>query len=121
MSIPLSFEAATQDTRVVQSVRVVVHILGPAGPTTSDNHWSIYLVLANGGSVRMNMSAEPGYVNGTLYLTTHLYILTTSALGHWDFPAVPGLQVCHIAGLIFQLGRHRYDMSGGGSGCRSWV
>jgi len=48
------------DNRIVDKARVVVHTSGawPSG-TMSDNHWSIYLILANnGGSVRMNMRAE---------------------------------------------------------------
>lgn len=70
MSTPLTPQAAVQDQRVVDLVRVVVHTLGPAGPTISDNHWSIYLLLAHGqGSVRMNMRADPGYVNGILSWT----------------------------------------------------
>jgi hypothetical protein len=122
MSTPLTPEATTQDQRVVNHVRVVVHTLGPAGPTTSDNHWSIYLLLADGqGSVSMNMRADPGYVNGALSWTRQTYILTQSSIRYWDFPAAQGVQVCYIAGLIYQLGRQRYDMSGGGSGCRYWV
>ncbi|OKL56631.1 hypothetical protein UA08_08209 [Talaromyces atroroseus] len=46
-------------TRLVAQVRVVVHTLDAAGATISDNHWSIYLVLAdNIGSISINMRAE---------------------------------------------------------------
>jgi hypothetical protein len=122
MSTPLTPEAVAQDQRVVNDVRVVVHTLGPAGPTISDNHWSIYLLLADDqGSVRMNMRADPGYVNGTLSWTRQAYLLTQSAIRHWDFHVAQGVQVRHIAGLIHQLGRQKYDMSGGGSGCRYWM
>lgn len=122
MSTVMTPEAVLQDERTVQHVRVVVHTLGPAGPTISDNHWSIYLILANGqDSVRMNMRADPGYVNGVLSWTRQQYILTQSAIRHWDIPVAQGVQVRQIAGLIYQQGRQRYDMSGGGSGCRYWV
>ncbi len=121
MSTLLTPQAATQDQRVVNYVRLVVHTLGPAGPTISDNHWSIYLLFADGqGSVRMNMRADPGYVNGNLEWTEQAYLLTQSAVRHWDFSVAQGVQVRHIAGLIYQLGRQRYNMSGGGSGCRYW-
>lgn len=86
MSTPLTPQAVLQDQRRVDFVRVVVHTLGPAGPTISDNHWSIYLLLAEGqGSVRMNMRADPGYMNGTLAWTKQAYLLTQSAIRHWDF------------------------------------
>lgn len=121
MSIPITSETVVQDQRVVQYVRVVVHTLGPAGPSISDNHWSIYLLLANNNSVRINMTAEPGFIDGTLKWTQQSYLLTTSAIRYWEFPVSQGVQFRHIANLIHQLGRQRYDMSGGGSGCRYWV
>lgn len=121
MSTPLTPQAARQDQRVVDSVRVVVHTLGPAG-NISDNHWSIYLLLADSqGSIRINMRAEPGDSNGSLSWTKQAYLLTQSAIRHWDFPATQATQVRHIADFIYQQGRHRYNMSGGGSGCRYWM
>jgi len=108
MSTPLTPQAVLQDQRRVDFVRVVVHTLGPAGTTISDNHWSIYLLLADGqGSVRMNMRADLGYVNGTLAWTQQAYLLTQSAIRHWDFRVALGVQVQHIAALIQQLGRQR--------------
>ena len=48
------------DRRVVTQARVVVHTTGPLSPNTlmSDNHWSIYLLLTGGGSLRLNMRAN---------------------------------------------------------------
>lgn len=122
MTISLTSQATTKDQRVVDYVRVVVHKLGSAGPTISDNHWSIYLLLADDqGSVRMNMRADPGFVNGNLVWTQQTYLLTKSAIRTWDFRVVPNIQVRHVANLTHQLGRQRYDMSGGGSDCRHWT
>ncbi|KAJ5398539.1 hypothetical protein N7465_009028 [Penicillium sp. CMV-2018d] len=110
------------DMRAISHVSVVVHTLGQAGPTTSDNHWSIYLILAdNSGSVRVNMAAEYGDTTGHLVWTNHSYALTTSALKNWDFVTTPGTTVASIAMLIYAKGRDKYQMSGGGSGCRYWV
>ncbi|KAK2799003.1 hypothetical protein FQN50_008630 [Emmonsiellopsis sp. PD_5] len=89
---PISPTAVQNDTRAVAQVRVIVHTLGPAGPTTSDNHW-----------------------------TEHSYGLTHSALQHWDFQVAQGVQVAHVARLIYGKGRDKYHTSGGGSGCRYWV
>jgi hypothetical protein len=121
MSTTIQPQAILVDQGVVHMVRVVVHTLGSAGPTISDNHWSIYLILDGGESVRINMTAEPGYIDGYLDWTKQNYTLTRSAIRCWDFQAVQGLQVHHIANLIYQLRRDRYNMSGGGSGCRYWV
>ena len=104
-------------------VRVVAHTAGPMGPNTpmSENHWSIYLLLADdGGSVRMNMRADPGNTTGRLEWSILAYTHSTSALRYWDFLVVPNITVAYIAGLILNYGRDRYWMSGGGSGCRYW-
>ena len=110
------------DARQVEIVRVVVHTLGPAGPTISDNHWSIYLLLSgNEGSIRINMRAEPNFIDGILEWTKQAYLLTNSAIRHWDFPKVKIFRVCDVAKHIRDARRFQYDMSGGGSGCRYWV
>lgn len=107
----LSSEAVQADSTPVTYVRVVVHTLGPAGPNTSDNHWSIYLLYPDGvSSTRINMRAEFDDPTGILEWTKHGYTQTTSAIRVWDFPAAGG--VTH---------RDRYEMLGGGSGCRWWV
>lgn len=102
---PIATQSVLNDTRLVRTIRIVVHTTGAAGPTISDNHWSIYLLLRDGGSVRLNMRAEPGYVNGILEWTEHPYILTISAVNHWDFPVVGQVRVCDIARLLYAAKR----------------
>jgi hypothetical protein len=81
MSTVLSPIEVESDTRQVEIVRVVLHTLGPAGPTIIDNHWSIYLLLAgNEGSIQINMTAEPDFINGILEWTHPAYLLTNSAI-----------------------------------------
>ncbi|OAG34972.1 hypothetical protein AYO21_10859 [Fonsecaea monophora] len=122
MSTIVSPDTLEIDSRPVEIVRVVVHTSGPAGPTTSDNHWSISLVLVGSqGSIRINMRAEPGFIDGILEWTQQLYLLSTSAIRKWDFPRAKFFRVCDIANHIRDARRFRYDMSGGGSGCRYWV
>jgi hypothetical protein len=41
----LTPQEAIRDTRTVKTVRIIVHTAGAAGPTISDNHWSIFLLL----------------------------------------------------------------------------
>jgi len=55
MSTALTPEQVSDNGDVVTQLRVVVHTMGPVGSAISDNHWSIYLLIGNGGSVRMNM------------------------------------------------------------------
>lgn len=122
MAPSLSPQTVQTDPATVTYVRVVVHTLGAAGPNTSDNHWSVYLIHPNGlSSTRVNMMAVFDDPTGILDWTKHSYIQTTSAIAYWDFPVAPGVTVSSVADLIYSLGRHRYEMSGGGSGCRWWV
>ncbi|KAF3391940.1 hypothetical protein DPV78_010611 [Talaromyces pinophilus] len=107
-----------EDQTPVTHIRVVVQL----ALTPSDNHWSIYLLHAGGrSSTRINMRANFGDPKGILEWTRHGYIQTTSAIAFWDFPVAAGITVLYFARLIYSLGRERYDMSGGGSGCRWWV
>lgn len=110
------------DKRTVDKVRVVVHTLGawPNG-TMSDNHWSIYLLLTNSTSVRMNMRAELDDPTGHLEWSSLNYTLTNSAITHWDYQAKAGTTVRAIFHLIYQKHREKFTMSGGGSGCRWWM
>lgn len=121
MSTSFQPQTAVNDQRVVQRVRVVAHTLGPAGPNTSDNHWSIYLLLAGNASVRVNMAAEPGYINGELRLTSQNYQLTNSAITYFDFDTLESPRVANFLRIIYNNRRHTYEMSGGGSGCRYWM
>jgi hypothetical protein len=113
------------DTRVVQSARVVAHTTGWLGPPTpmSDNHWSIYLTTRSDkdSSVRLNMRASYGDLKGILECSSLSYWMPYSAIRFWDYEMHKNITVGHICQLLLHYGRHRYYMSGGGSGCRYWV
>lgn len=118
----LSPQVVQADSTPVTHVRVVVHTLGAAGLNTSDNHWSIYLLHSDRvSSTRINMRAEFEDPTGILEWTQHGYTETTSAITYWDFPVAAGVTVLFFVRLIYSLRRDRYEMSGGGSGCRWWV
>lgn len=121
MSTKKTPQELARDTRRITKFREVVHTLGAAGPNTSDNHWSLYLVLERDqGSVRVNMRAEAGFIDGILDWTVQAYTETASRIQYWDYEAGNGARVCDIVDMIYRNGRHLYDMSGGGSGCRWW-
>jgi hypothetical protein len=105
---------------IVTHIRVVAHLSQDFGDGNSENHWSIYLLLANGQSIRMNMTADYGDPIGRLEWTSYSYQLTTSALRYWDYPLGTGLTVKNIYDLVYHYRRDRYQFSGGGSGCRYW-
>jgi hypothetical protein len=112
------------DGRFVVTARVVVHNTGWLGPQTSmsDNHWSIYLLLADGKeSVRLNMRANYGDPQGILECSSLSYLYPNSALRSWDYRIQDGVTVGQVYQLLVCYRRHQYRMSGGGSGCRFWV
>lgn len=50
----------------VQTVRVICHTMRRLGDTNmSRNHWSIFLLLDGDKSVRLNMTADYGRIDGT--------------------------------------------------------
>ena len=121
---PIMSEEVRKDDRIVDIVRIIVHTIGawPNG-RMSDNHWSVYLILAKGEeSVRMNMRAAIDDPTGHLEWSPSLaYTMSNSAITHWDFKTVSGISVQKIYTVILNNGRDKYEMSGGGSGCRYWV
>lgn len=118
----LSKQEVLSDSRVVTTVRVVVHTYGPKTDNRSWNHWSIYLVLANGnGSVRANMRAEfENYNGGLLEWSDCPYVQSNSNIRHWDYSCKSNTQVREIANAWYSKGRERYDLVGG-KGCRYWM
>ena len=100
--------------------------MGPVAPGAqlSQNHWSIYLIVKGGGSVRLNMETNPapGKVEGIFNVTRHQYELTTSRGRHWDFPTTTNnVTVGKILRLIGDKRRNRYRMTPTGVRCRHWV
>ena len=118
----LSKQEVTSDSRVVTTIRVVVHTYGPKVGNRRWNHWSIYFILANGsGSVRANMRAEyEGYNNGHLEWSDCPYMQSNSNIHHWDYQCKGNTQVREIANALYSKGRERYDLQGG-KGCRFWM
>ncbi|WPB01335.1 uncharacterized protein RHO25_005959 [Cercospora beticola] len=101
--------------------------MGPVVPggQLSQNHWSIYLILANGaGSVRFSMTADdrnPKNEQGIFNVTQHNYQVTNSCVQFWDFPTRANLTVGAFLRNIGEHGRQRYRMTSNGTGCRYWV
>lgn len=43
------------------------------------------------------MRAEPGHIDGNLEWTKQAYLLTNSAIRHWDFPKAQTFRICNVA------------------------
>ncbi|OAL23846.1 hypothetical protein AYO20_10866 [Fonsecaea nubica] len=99
----LTKAVVSSDARIATTVRVVVHTYGPKVNDRSWNHWSIYLILADGsGSVRVNMRAEyEGYDNGILEWSDCPYTESNSNISHWDFPCRASTRIRDIAAVIY--------------------
>ncbi|CAD0098121.1 unnamed protein product, partial [Aureobasidium mustum] len=88
----------------VLKVRVVCHRAGRVPNTNaSDNHWSIYLII------------------GPAKIKVYDYVDSNSRLRHCDYEAITYFTVGMAYDLLVtQHHLDRYNMSGGGSGCRWW-
>ncbi|KAK2761220.1 hypothetical protein FQN54_001742 [Arachnomyces sp. PD_36] len=118
---PSNYQTLLNDHRPIQFLRVVAQTTGNTGKNTSENHWSIFAVTSSTASVRANMNTPVyGDVTGRLDWETHNYILTNSALDHWDYQAAQGFKISDLVAVVHEHGRDQYDFSGGGSGCRWW-
>ena len=115
-------EQFAHDQSIVRKIRVVVHTTGPwPNSPMSDHHVSVYLLLDNGRSVRINMTTQSNDDRGILYWTQLSYQQSNSAIIFFDYDAAAGLMVGHVYSMVREAGLHRYRFSGGGSGCRFWM
>lgn len=121
--------AATSDLPIpelnVTTVRVVAHLVSPLVPggQVSQNHWSIYLVISSGGSVRLNMEWVSGTAGdeGTFTVKRHFYATSKTAIRVFDYDVPPGTKVESFLGIVREKKRHSYNMTPTGAGCRFWV
>lgn len=110
---------------IVTKVRIVAHTMGPVAPggQLSQNHWSIYLLSPDGGSVRLNMEWVPGTADdkGKLSVTKHAYAHTTSAVKVFDYEVAKDSKVQAFLQTLRNKKRQNYKMTSTGVGCRFWV
>ena len=113
------------DRREFKTIRVVVHAVSVAPNGWTENHVSVFLLIRDtDDSVRINMKSdvEDDDIRGYLVWTKHDYCMSNSALTHKDYELGQWMQVRTLYTWIrHDWHLHRYDFSGGGSGCRFWV
>lgn len=109
---------------VVTGIRVVAHSPGPIVPSgiLSQNHWSIYLLVEHGGSVRVNMALRYREdQNGSLTLSLHDYTHVHSEVKAFEVPVSPDVTIGKLLHAIWRKKRFRYKMTESGAGCRYWM
>ena len=108
----------------ISLVRVVVHKVH-GDIQEHDNHWSVYLILDDKqDSLRLDMTAQPARTPGKLgrvIWTNHSKTFFSPGIQHWDISICYGFTVGEIGSLVYSNKRDKYDMSGGGTDCRSWT
>ena len=120
-----NIEYFNDDRREFKTIRVVVHLVSESPTGLAENHVSVFLLIRNTNeSVRLNMKSdmEDDDIKGYLVWTKHDYMMSSSALTHKDYELGQWMQVRTLYSWIrYNWFLHRYDFSGGGSGCRFWV
>ena len=109
---------------IIQTIRVTIHTTGKffEGDTRSGNHASIYLLIEDGSSIRLNMiKAGPTDRMGTYDPKYCNYHDSTSSIRNFDVQATSGLTVNHVLSLVNERRRHIYRLARSGVGCRFWV
>ena len=93
---------ALADNKRIRSLRVIVETAGTLTPKYSGNHWSLYLVISENSSVRLNIAGTgPGDRKDTLCWFKLNYIKSFSELAHGEvFPTLP-LRVMDVAKLVY--------------------
>ena len=114
-------KAFRNNTSPVVTIRLVVVSTGVWPNRMSDNHIHFYLILQQGGAVRINMAAAHDDPKAILIWSQTDYQLSRSAITHWDYAVAAGVLVAHVYRATRAQGHHRYIFSGGGSGCRFWA
>ena len=120
-----NLERFANDGREFKKIRVVVHAVSVAPSGLTENHVSVYLLIRNTEhSVRINMRSDLDNddIRGFLVWSRHDYNTSNSRLVQKDYELASRMQVRTLYNAIRnEWHLHRYEFSGGGSGCRHWV
>lgn len=107
---------------VILSVRIVIHTTGRwPNSTMSNNHVTMLLLLAGNRCIQFNMATEEDDTLGVLIWSSRAWQQSNSAITSLDIAVVGQPTIGRVYSLLRSNGAHRYQFSGGGSGCRHWV
>lgn len=120
-NVSTSMDDPSSDFRKVLAVRVVVHQDGSFRDGESANHWSLFLMLPDHTTIRVNFKAWPPCRDGRLEWNPKDYKVPKSAIRCWDYHFVRGVTARDVYNLLIAKGRDRYIMAEDRTGCRWWV
>lgn len=106
----------------ILSIRIIVHTTGRwANSNMSDNHVTILLLLEGNNSIQLNMATDEGDTLGVFIWALRAWQESNSAITSLDIALQKSCTVGNLYQILREAGMHRYQFSGGGSGCRHWV
>lgn len=127
--IPASQKDAIRD-RPVAHIKAAAHEKTP-GPYEGGvtNHWCLYLQTGEQEAVQIDVQPNPQQPATVVQggskadvIVSLLQCTTPQNVVHHSKMTVPaGLVVAHVVDYIMQHGRHRYEFTAAGVGCRRWV
>ncbi|PWY69006.1 hypothetical protein BO94DRAFT_590585 [Aspergillus sclerotioniger CBS 115572] len=127
---PLQFIPPTQEptilTHPITHLLITAHEPLPRG----GNHWCIYLSTTTPTtSIQIDMTPSytvPGTTNptgskGIMIISTQPYTTPPRATKAFRIDIHPGYKVKDLVDLLTSEGRHQYEFTSEGEGCRFWV
>ncbi|KAL4958843.1 uncharacterized protein BDV14DRAFT_185843 [Aspergillus stella-maris] len=126
---PIQYVPANQQETILNSPVLYTSAAAHAPLETGGNHWSIYLTTSPTSSVQLDMTPSYTYPStklaggskGNLVISALPYLLPSFATRDVRLDVSPGLTVGDFVDVLEKEGRHRYEFSELGEGCRFWV
>lgn len=109
---------------IVSTIVVAGHAPVPTRPggDVYVNHWVICLQIAQGGSIRLDMSPNPTPgQRGTLIVKRLDYNASQGVVKELPFPAAQNLYARHVLDRVLQNGYHNYRYGEMILECRYWI
>ncbi|KAK1147030.1 hypothetical protein N8T08_002358 [Aspergillus melleus] len=125
---PIRFVPASHEARILK-IPVLRIYAAPHIQFDKTNHWCFYLLTPKGISVAVDCQAS-GVVPSTILDGGSKAVLTVGELESalppdavMAFPldVIPGLTVAGVLHKLTEHGRHRYEFTSMGVGCRYWI
>lgn len=111
-----------KNNQPISTIRIVVHTTGRwENSTMSNNHVTMLLLLPNNSSVQLNMATDENETLGVFIWALRAWQESNSAITTLDLELQKPCTVGNLYSFLRKAGMHRYQFSGGGSGCRHWV
>ncbi|KAI9766136.1 MAG: hypothetical protein M1840_006703 [Geoglossum simile] len=116
---------------LVKAIRVAGHekVVGKTGRSDFTNHWCLYLQMFGKGSVQID--CQPSYsVRGTVIQggsKANIIVseipddMSREVIKYTELVVRTGLTVGNVVDLLLTCGRHKYEFTSEGVGCRKWV